>query len=40
MFARTGTPVTRPTKWKEYEKRLSFLYRKLNRKTKTGPSST
>ncbi|CAH2100099.1 unnamed protein product [Euphydryas editha] len=40
MFARTGAPVMRPTKWKEYEKRLSFLYRKLNRKTKTGPSST
>ncbi|CAG9575679.1 unnamed protein product [Danaus chrysippus] len=40
MFANTGSPQIRPTKWKEYEKRLSFLYRKLNRKTKTGFSST
>ncbi|XP_014357868.2 39S ribosomal protein L51, mitochondrial [Papilio machaon] len=38
MFAKTGSPVVRPTKWKELQKRLSYLYRKLNRKTKTGPS--
>ncbi|KAI5642506.1 mitochondrial ribosomal subunit domain-containing protein [Phthorimaea operculella] len=38
MFAKTAAPVVRPTKWKDLEKRLSFLYRKLNRKTKTGPS--
>ncbi|CAH0722428.1 unnamed protein product, partial [Brenthis ino] len=39
MFANSPTPRLRPTKWKEYEKRLAFLYRKLNRKTKTGMSS-
>ncbi|VVC91827.1 unnamed protein product [Leptidea sinapis] len=40
MFAKTGSPQVRPTKWKELEKRLGFLYRRLNRKTKTGFSST
>ncbi|XP_041974731.1 39S ribosomal protein L51, mitochondrial [Aricia agestis] len=39
MFAKTAAPVVRPTKWKEYQKRLSYLYRILNRKTKTGKSS-
>ncbi|XP_049887222.1 39S ribosomal protein L51, mitochondrial [Pectinophora gossypiella] len=38
MLAKTDKPVRTPTKWKELQKRLSFLYRKLNRKTKTGPS--
>ncbi|XP_061714439.1 large ribosomal subunit protein mL51 [Cydia pomonella] len=38
MFAKTAKPAMRPTKWKDLEKRLSFLYRKLNRKTKTGNS--
>lgn len=38
MWSKTASPVVRPTKWKDLERRLSFLYRKLNRKTKTGPS--
>ncbi|CAH0699160.1 unnamed protein product [Spodoptera exigua] len=38
MLGQAGFRQVRPTKWKELEKRISFLYRKLNRKTKTGPS--